>query len=103
VHIQHHEVAVTRDAEAVLDAYRSRDPRPRAGVHDGAVDREFGLALEDIERVDVVRVAVKVDAREIRAEAELEDLELRQLGKDAVLPHPLALARLENDSVRHDA
>lgn len=99
--VQHHEIAVAGDAEAVLDADGRGNPCPGTGVHDSAVDRELGLALEDVERIDVVSVAVEVDAREVRAEAELEDLELGQLREYAVLPHALALAGLENDSVRH--
>jgi len=49
----------------------------------------------------VIRVPVQVDTLEVRAEAELEDLELRQLRKDAVLPHLFPLTGLEDDSVRH--
>ena len=101
MHVQHHEVAGARNPEAVLDAHGSRNPRPGPGAHDRTVDGELGLALEDVERVDVVSVAVEVDACEVGTEAELEDLELGQLGKDAVLPHALALARLQDDSVRH--
>jgi len=101
VHVQHHEVVVARDAEAVLDADRRRDPRPRAGTDDGVVDGELGLALEDVEGIDVVHMPVEVDALEVGAEAELEDRELGQLGEHAVFPYPLALSGLEDDSVRH--
>jgi hypothetical protein len=48
-------------------------------------------------------VPVQVDSLEVGAEAELEDLELGKLGEHAVLPDLLAVARLENDSVRHDS
>jgi hypothetical protein len=44
---------------------------------------------------------VQIDALEVGTEAELEDLELRQLGEDTVLPHAFPLIGLQDDSVRH--
>ena len=56
--------------------------------------RELDLALEHVERIGVVGVGVRVDALEVGPERELERLDVRQLGEDAmpVLPDPLALA-----------
>ncbi len=58
---------------------------------------ELGLALEHVERVDVVGVGVRVDALEVRPEGELEHLELaaalRGRGGPGRAPSSLALAR----------
>jgi len=99
--VQDDKVGVSDDAEAVLDAERCRDPRSRPGAHDLAVHRELGLALEHVEGVGVIRMPVQRDALEVGAEAQLEDLELRELDEDAVLPHARALTRIQHDSVRH--
>ena len=47
-------------------------PRSVAGV-------ELDLALEDVERVHVVAVGVRVDAFELRQERQVEHRELRQV------------------------
>src|SRR5581483_8989787 len=100
VDVQHHEIAFAGDTEAVLDTDRGGDERAGPGTHDLVLDRELGLAFEDVERVDVVRVGVQVDALELGREAELEDLEVGQLGENAVPPDRLALARADDDA-RH--
>jgi hypothetical protein len=76
--------------------------RARAGANRLAFDLELGLALEDVEGVDVVCVGVRVDALEVRAEAEQERLQLGQLGEDAVPANTLPLAGADDDSVRHE-
>src|SRR2546430_1585416 len=80
-------------AEAVLDVRRHRQERAGAGTVPLAVLEELELALEHVERVGVVGVGVRVDALEVRPVRELERLDVRQLGEDAVVPDALALAR----------
>jgi hypothetical protein len=76
-----------------------------AGPHadDLVAHDELGLALEDVEGVDVVGVAVRVDALEVRPEGQFDDLELGQLGEDAVMTMGagdlLALTLPEEDPV----
>ena len=52
----------------------------------------------------MIGVAVRVDAFEVRSEAQLDDLELRELGEDAVevgpTRNPFALVRPNEDSAR---
>ena len=52
-------------AEAVLDVRRHREERAGADTVPLAVLEELDLALEDVERVGVVGVGVRVDALEI--------------------------------------
>src|ERR1700757_4962093 len=80
--------------EAVLDVRRRREERAGTGPVPGVVEKELELALEHVERVGVVGVRVGVDALEIRPVRELERLDLRELGEDAVATRldPLALA-----------
>ena len=83
--VEEPELGVGRVAEAVRDPCRRRDKASRPGSEDLVADEELGLAGEDVERVDVILVDVRVDALEVRAEAQLDDLELRQLAEDAVV------------------
>src|SRR5262245_59426966 len=80
--------------EAVLDVRRHRQEGARPDTVVLAVLEELELALEDVERVGVVGVGVRVDALEVGREGELERLDVRQLREDAVavLPDSLALA-----------
>ncbi len=66
-----------------------------------AVAEELGFAFEEIERVGVVGVGVRVDALEVRREEELERLDVRQLGENTVLPDALALARPREERLVH--
>src|SRR5437660_8219161 len=84
-------------SEAVLDVRRDRQERARADAVPLAVLEELDLALEHIERVGVVGVGVRVDALELRPVRELERLDVRQLGEDAVVPDALALARPDEE------
>ena len=70
-------------AEAMDDAGRRGHVRAGRRAEHLAADRELGLALEHVERVDVVVVRVQVDALERGAEAHVDDLELGQLGEHA--------------------
>ena len=85
MHVQHSKVAVGDIAEAVDDADRSRDICARSHAHDLVAHEELSLTLEHVERVDMVGVAVQVDAFEVGPEAKLDGLELGQLGEDAVM------------------
>src|SRR5262249_18364822 len=51
-----------------------------------ALDGELCLALEHVERVDLVVVRVRLDAFELLTEGELDHLELGELGEDPVAP-----------------
>ena len=105
--VQHAELALADVPEAVHDADGSGDVRARAGPDDLVADGELGLAFEDVERVDVIRVAVGRDALELRPEAELDRLELGQLGQDPVVPgparDPFAPAGAGHDPVHGDS
>ena len=82
--VQQAELSIADVPEAVRDSDRGRDvvagPRP----DDVVADDELRLAPEHVEGVDVIRVAVRIDALEVRAEPELECLELGELREDAV-------------------
>ena len=62
-----------------------RHEAPRARAEDLLPHPELGLALEDVERVDVVSMAVRVDPLEVGAEAQLDHLVLGQLGEHTVM------------------
>src|SRR6266576_3611572 len=86
-------------AEAVLDVRRHGEEGAGATTVPGAVEEELDLALEHVERVRVVGVGVRVDALEVRSERELDRLQLRQVGQDAMpaRPYPLAFARPDEE------
>ena len=67
-----------RRRSALRRTSRARPERSRS--HD-----ELGFTSEDVEGVDVVRVAVGLDALEVRPEPKLDHLELGQLGEDPVV------------------
>jgi len=73
--VQNPKFAVAYVAEAVNDSDRSRHPCSGACADDLIVECEFGLAFENVEGIDVVRVRVWSYA-ESRAEAAVDDLEL---------------------------
>ena len=99
--VEYPKLTVADVPEAVPHPDRYRDPRSGASMDDLIAQRELGLAFENIERVDVVPMAVGFDA-ESRSETPIDYLELRQLRKHAVVPRPprdsLALARAEEDA-----
>ena len=84
------------DREAVTNSGRCRDPASAPRAPHLIADRELDLALEDIERVDVILVDVGLDRPEAGLAPELEHLELAALVLDAELTQPtgklLALA-----------
>src|SRR3954462_15484860 len=82
VDIEHADGLAAAGPEAVLDVRRYREERPGADAVPVAVLEELDLALEDVERVGVVGVGVRVDALEVGREEELERLDVRQLGED---------------------
>src|SRR5436305_4060056 len=81
----------TAGAETVLDVRRHREERAGSDAVPLAVLEELDLALEHVERVCVVGVGVGVDAFEAGGKEELESLDVRELGEDAmaVRPDPL--------------
>ena len=91
----------TAGAEPVLDVRRHREERAGADAVPLAVLEELDLALQHVERVGVVGVGVGVDAFEIRPVRELERLDVRQLGEDAVVPDALALPRSREERLVH--
>ena len=89
-------------AEAVRHARRRGHVAARPGGQRLARDRELRRPLEHVERVAVVVVGVHVDALEVGAEAELDDLQVRPLAQDAVVARAagdvLAAVRAERDA-----
>jgi hypothetical protein len=69
--VQHAELLVADDAKAVHDAGRRSDVRAWPEPEGLVPDQELGLAFEDVERVGLVVVRVRVDALEVRPEPEL--------------------------------
>src|SRR3954466_10774013 len=100
--VEHADLDAT-GAEAVLDVRRNREERAGADAVPLAVLEELDLALEDVERVGVVGVGMRVHALEVGREGELERLDVRQLGEDTVSvpPDPLALARPDEERIVH--
>ena len=63
-------------------ARRRRDERAGADANGLVADRELELALEDVERVELVLMDVRGDRPELRFARELDHLELLLLGLD---------------------
>ena len=79
----------------MTDAGRRGEEHARAGAERLVTDGELELALEDVERIGVVVVDVRLDRPESRLAPELEDLELVTLVPDADLtPRALELLAL---------
>jgi len=79
----------------VTDARRRGEEHARAGAERLVTDGELELALEDVERIGVVVVDVRIDRPEARLAPELEDLDLVTLVPDADLtPRTLELLAL---------
>ncbi len=100
VDVEQPQLARTGVSEPVDDADRGGDVRAAAGADGLAADSEFGFALEDVEGVDMVGVAVLVDARELWSEAQLDYLEFGQLGEDAVVAGAARASRLRRGRSR---
>jgi hypothetical protein len=80
--VDHPKLAVAGIPKAVNHSYRYGHPCSRPSPDDVIAERELGLSVENIERINVVRVAVWVNA-ESRTKAGIDDLELRQVGEDS--------------------
>src|SRR5204863_4891371 len=78
------QVRRSRVGEAVASPGRRGQERARTGSPHLGPDHEVDLTGEDVERVDVIGVRMRVDALEIGAEGHLDHRELGQLGLDAV-------------------
>jgi hypothetical protein len=94
-------------AKAVADARRRCHEAARASADDLVAHLELGLPGEDVERIDEVVVHMRGDALEVGAEAQLDGLELVELGEDPVVPlgalHALASIGPESDDAVHGA
>ena len=79
----------------MTDAGRRGEERAWAGAERLVTDGELDLALEDVERIGVVVVDVRLDGAEARLAPELENLGLVALVPDADLaPSTLELLAL---------
>lgn len=79
----------------MTDAGRRGEEHARACADGLVSDGELDLALEDVERIGVVFVDVRLDRPETRLAPELEDLDLVTLVPDADLtPRALELLAL---------
>ena len=87
VEVEHAEWPRPGIAKPVQDAARSGKERPGPATARLAVAHELDLALEDVERVDVVLVDVRVDAAELRREGQVESRDLRQVAEDSERAH----------------
>ena len=75
------------------DPWRRGEEHARAGAERLVTDGELDLALEDVERIGVVLVDVRLDWSESRVGPELEDLDLVTLVPNAYYT-PLTLELL---------
>jgi hypothetical protein len=91
---------VPGDAEAVNAVARGGQEEARMRDVGIVAGTELDLAFEDVERIHVVGVGVRVDALEVGREGELERLDVRQLRENAVLVPSDALALARPDEVR---
>jgi hypothetical protein len=73
--VENPQLAVTRIPKAVNRSDRCGHPGSGAGTDDLIAERELGLAVEDIEGIDMVWVGVWVNA-DSRAKAGIDYLEL---------------------------
>src|SRR5438270_11994229 len=91
-----------RVPESVPGARRRREEGSRAGADDVFADRELDLAVEDAERIGVIRMCVRIDG-EARVELDLEhgDLEQNALDRDRPVAalEPLAACGARNQDV----
>lgn len=95
VDVEEVDVSGAGDRETVTDSGRHRYPGPGPRAPGLVADRELDLAFEDVERVGVVLVDVRLDRPEPRLTPELEHLELTAFVLDAELtPFPGKLLTL---------
>ncbi len=93
----------TRIAEGMLDATWRGKERARAAATPLAINEKLDLTLEDVERVGVIRVAVRIDTLPAELERGVDNLQIRQLREQpeaAIFPvEPLTLAFGHKDCV----
>src|SRR5438105_15965959 len=91
-----------RAPESVPGARRRREEDSRTGADDVFADRELDLAVEDVERIGVIRMRVRIDG-EARVELDLAHGELWQSALDRDPPvtalEPLAACGARNQGV----
>jgi hypothetical protein len=75
MYVENPKLAVAGIPKAVNHSHRYGHPCSRPSTDDVFAERELGLSLENIERINVVAVAVSVNA-ESRTKAGIDDLEL---------------------------
>src|SRR6476620_9117222 len=82
----------SRRTKAVLDVWWDGDERAGPAAMPSTVEEELDFAFEDVERIGVIGVGVRVDALEVGRERGVERLDIRKFGAAAmhVLPDPLA-------------
>src|SRR6478736_6517491 len=93
----------SRRTKAVLDVRRDGDERAGPAAMPSTVEEELDLAFEDVERIGVIGVGVRVDALEVGRERGVESLDIRKFGEDAmpVLPDPIAFVRPDEIRLAH--
>lgn len=81
------------------------DERARTSAHDLVADHELGHALDHVEGIDVIRMAVGFHTFEVRPESQVDHFELWKFRQDAVIARAardsLAVARVNDDSSAH--
>ena len=101
--VDHPRTIRARIRERVRESDRRCDERARAETELLVADQELGLAVEDVERVDVVVVGVRVGAVEAGLELELDQAQLVTPDLDRrdtiVGLETFTLARAEEDRV----
>jgi hypothetical protein len=102
MNVENAKPASTWIAESMLNAAWRREERAQAPATLRPVNKELDLALDDVERVGVVRVSVGIDAPTVLERA-FYHFQIRQLDEDAkaavLSVQPLALALRDKESI----
>ena len=103
--VQHPQFSVSDVAETVRDTDRRGDVRARPGANDLVADHELGVTVDDVERVDMIRMAVGGHAFEVRTESQVDHFQFGKFRQDAVVTRAalesLPVAGLNDDSIVH--
>lgn len=105
MNVQHPKLSCSDVAEAVGDTDGGGDVRARTSTHDLVTDDKLGFALDHVEAIDVVQMAMGLHAFEVRPESQLDHFQFGEFGQDAVVARaardPLAVAGVQDDSIAH--
>jgi hypothetical protein len=82
--VENPKLALADVSKAVKHSYRCGHPVSRADMDDVIAELELSLSFKHIEGVNVIGVAVRVNA-ESEAEASIDDFELGELNEYAVV------------------